>query len=162
MEATDAYRALAPKVLGYLRARGAAEPEDLLGEVFLQVARDLPRFKGDGDEDLRRWVFVIARNRLIDAGRRRQRQPVTPVAEVPETADHAEPALPDADLIAAMAGLTDDQREVVALRFVADLPLADVAELTGSNVNAVKQMQHRALAALREALADTTTPSSAE
>ena len=45
-----------------------------------------------------------------------------------------------------------DQREVVVLRFVADLSLEDVAEVTGRNVNAVKAMQHRALANLRRAL----------
>ncbi|MER3453471.1 MAG: hypothetical protein C4344_07565, partial [Acidimicrobiia bacterium] len=60
-------------MLGYLRAQGAREPEDLLGEVFLQVTRYLPRFRGDAT-DLRRWVFTIARHRLVDDQRRRARQ----------------------------------------------------------------------------------------
>ena len=40
------YRDLSPAVLGYLRARGAHEPEDVTGEVFVQVVRDLQRFNG--------------------------------------------------------------------------------------------------------------------
>jgi len=43
------YRELAPAVFGFLRAERARDPEDLLGEVFLQMTRDLPRFRGDRD-----------------------------------------------------------------------------------------------------------------
>ena len=65
---------------GYLRAHGAAEPEDLAGEVFLQVVRGLDRFSG-AERDFRAWVFTIAHRRLVDdapprrAGRRRRRRP---------------------------------------------------------------------------------------
>ena len=51
------YRDLAPAVVGYLRARRANEPDDLAGEVFLQVVRDLPRFQG-GEREFGAWVFV--------------------------------------------------------------------------------------------------------
>ena len=77
------YARLAPQVLGYLRASGAIEPEDTLSEVFLQVARDLPRFEGD-ERDFRAWAFTIAHHRLIDARRAAARRPADPVAEVPE------------------------------------------------------------------------------
>jgi RNA polymerase sigma-70 factor (ECF subfamily) len=143
-EAGEVYRQLAPAVLGYLRAQRAVEPEDLLGEVFLQVARDLPRFSGD-DDALRRWVFTIAHHRLIDDRRRRARRPQLADGEVP---DVAAPELADAvdpALIAALERLTPDQREVVLLRFVGDLPLEAVAKLTKRNVGAVKALQHRAL-----------------
>ena len=72
---TAIYRDLSPVVLGFLRARRAQEPEDLTGEVFLQVVRDLPRFAGS-ERDFRAWVFVIAHHRLVDEGRRRTRRPV--------------------------------------------------------------------------------------
>jgi RNA polymerase sigma-70 factor (ECF subfamily) len=68
--AAHLYEQLGPAVMGYLRAQRAEEPEDLLQEVFVQVVRDLPRFVGDGD-GLRRWLFAIAHNRLIDGRRRR-------------------------------------------------------------------------------------------
>src|SRR5215207_2826438 len=83
-DAGAAYRDLAPAVLGYLRAQRARDPEDLLGEVFLQVTRDISRFRGDRD-DLRRWVFTIARHRLIDDYRRRARRPEQLDRELPET-----------------------------------------------------------------------------
>lgn len=144
--AADAYRALAPAVLGYLRAQRAPDPEDLLGEVFLQVARDLHRFKG-GDSELRRWVFAIAHNRLLDARRRQTRRPESPSDELPERAGEAEPesGVLDPALVEALDRLTPEQREVVVLRFVADLPLDDVAKITHRKVGAVKAMQHRAL-----------------
>lgn len=150
-DAAEVYAALAPAVLGYLRAERAAEPDDLLGEIFLQVVRDLPRFRGD-DAALRRWVFTIAHHRLVDARRRSARRPALDDGPVPERC--SPPAVDpfDPDLVRALGELTDDQREVVALRFVADLSLDAVAGLTGRSPGAVKSLQHRALAALAERL----------
>lgn len=122
------------------------EPEDLLGEVFLQVARSLPRYRGGDDEDLRRWVFTIARNRVVDDVRRRARRPEgvldaeAHLATVPGPRD---PSGLDAELLDALGRLTSDQREVIALRFIADLSLDDVAKITGRSVGAVKSMQLR-------------------
>jgi RNA polymerase sigma-70 factor (ECF subfamily) len=60
----------------------------------------------------------------------------------------------DPQLQAAIDTLTDDQRAVVLLRFVADLPLHDVARITRRRIGAVKALQHRALAALERALGE--------
>ncbi|HUR49918.1 MAG TPA: sigma-70 family RNA polymerase sigma factor [Acidimicrobiales bacterium] len=153
-DAGSLYVALAPAVLGYLRAQGANEPEDLLHDVFLQVARDLPAFKGD-DAKLRSWVFSIAHNRLIDDRRRRAVRPPRSSSPVPDRGYHDRRMEPkDEALIEACAALTDDQREVVVLRFVGDLALDEVARLTGRRVTAVKRLQARGLARLAELLAD--------
>ena len=56
---TRIYDDLAPVITGYLRARGAGEPEDLLGEVFLQAVRNLSSFDGD-EGNFRSWIFTIA------------------------------------------------------------------------------------------------------
>lgn len=151
MDAAGAYRALAPAVLGYLRGAGAADPDDLLGEVFLHVARDMGRFRGD-DQDLRRWVFTIARHRLVDDRRRRAARPRPADAVVPDAPAPEAPAPFDAELVAALAALTDEQREVVVLRFVADLSLSEVARITGRRVGAVKALQARALENLARAV----------
>jgi len=156
-DAADVYRALAPAVLGYLRSQRAAEPEDLLGEVFLHVVRDLPRFRGD-DDALRRWVFTIAYHRLVDARRRSGRRPALDDGPLPELCSAPPPDLLDPDLVRALCELTADQREVVALRFVADLSIDAVATLTGRSPGAVKALQHRALAALAEHLGDAGSP----
>jgi RNA polymerase sigma-70 factor (ECF subfamily) len=145
LTAGDAYRALAPPVLAYLRAQRVGDPEDLLGEVFLQVARDIKRFEGD-TAGLRRWVFAIAHNRVLDARRRQARRPQMSDGDVPERPDGTPlPEAVDPRLLAALASLTPDQREVVLLRFVADLSLEDVAKVTKRNVGAVKALQHRGL-----------------
>lgn len=142
-------------MLGYLRSQRVPDPEDVLGEVFLQVARDIGRFSGD-DAALRRWVFSIAHNRSMDAHRRAKRDRSTLEAEVAEgrsaVGDDAPTEALDPELIAALATLSADQREVVVLRFVADLPLEAVAKITGRSAGAVKAMQHRAMDNLRKAV----------
>ena len=149
-DAATLYRALAPAVLGYLRSQRVPDAEDVLGEVFLGVARDLHKFKGDAD-DCRRWVFSIAHNRMIDALRRRDRRREE-LGEVPEQlTDDALDAL-DPALMAALDALTPDQREVVVLRFLADLSLEAVAKITGRPTGAVKSLQHRAVRNLQQAV----------
>lgn len=158
IDPAQTYRDLAPSVLGYVRSQGlaGADAEDVVGETFLQVARDAGGFKGEAG-DVRRWVFTIARHRLIDHRRATARRPADPTDDVAARAPQAsavengEPDLgPDPELIAALAKLSDAQREVIALRFVADLDAAAVAEVTGATPEAVRQMQSRALRALRD------------
>jgi RNA polymerase sigma-70 factor, ECF subfamily len=135
------YRELASAVLGYFRSQRAPEPEDLLGEVFLHVARDINRCRGDAAAR-RRWVFTIAHHRLVDAWRRQAARPVTTGRQPPERAildDHLEQLdMVDPALQAGIDTLTDDQRVVVLLGFVADLSLHDVARITRQRVSAVR------------------------
>ena len=153
------YDDLAPAVLAFLRARGAFEPEDLLGEVMLQVARDLPRFAG-GQAELRSWVFQIARNRMIDDARYRQRRPVTslPPAELVAAAGTGDAErdvvdrLVDERILRLMRELPAAQRDVVILRFFSDLTIAEIAHVVGKREGAVKALQRRALARLRKRL----------
>lgn len=151
MDAGDAYRKLAPAVLGYLRGQRVPDPEDVLGEVFFHVARSLPRFRGD-DEDLRRWVFTIARHRVIDDVRRRARRPAIADDRAPDVAAPPDPAAFDPVLLEALGQLNEEQREVIALRFIADLSLEAVAKITGRSVGAVKSMQLRGMAQLSRIL----------
>jgi RNA polymerase sigma-70 factor (ECF subfamily) len=151
----EVYRQFAPAVLGYLRAQAASDPEDLAAEVFYQVVRDLGRFRGD-DAALRRWVFTIAHHRLVDHHRRRRRQPVIvtwDAALYELAAAPSDDALPDRQLVDALKALTAAQRDVAVLRFVADLPIADVARLLRRRPGAVKALQNRALTTLAGLLA---------
>lgn len=168
---TALYDDLSGPLLGYLRGRGAPEPEDQLGETFLQVARDLPQFTGD-EAGFRSWVFTIAHRRLLDAARTRRRRPATPleperlvpIAEVLRAPDEAtDPtavaleAFADRDLLTGLLTvLTDEQREVILLRFVADLDTATVGEVTGRSANAVAAVTRRALTTLRGHLETST------
>ena len=147
------YADLAPVVTGYLRGHGAPEPEDLAGETFLQVVRDLPRFTGD-ERAFRSWVFTIAHRRLGDDRRRRGRRPVTPAADAMlesaagaggDVADEALERLSDGRVRAAMAALPDDQRAVLLLRILGDMTIEEIAEAVGKRPGAVKALQRRAL-----------------
>lgn len=146
----DVYDELAPAVVGYLRGHGSRDPEGLCGDVFVRVAAGLPTFRGDRAA-LRRWVFTIAHHRLVDELKSAVRQREQLTAEPPEPPGGGEHGL-DLDLLAALACLTDDQRNVVVLRYVADLPIRDVAKILGKRGGAVKMLQARGLAELRARL----------
>jgi RNA polymerase sigma factor (sigma-70 family) len=156
---TSIYRDLAPSVLGYLRGQSAADPEDLIGEVFLQVVRDLGGFDG-GEREFRAWVFAVARHRLIDDGRRRARRPVEARPDVPEeahgTGDVEEEVLRDvaADRVRRIIGqLSPDQRDVLLLRVLGDLTVDQAAKALGKSPGAVKALQRRGLETVAHLLA---------
>jgi RNA polymerase sigma factor (sigma-70 family) len=152
--AEQAYERLAPGVRGYFRGRGAHDPDDLTGDVFVSVTRGLASFHGDADA-LRRWVFTIAHHRMVDEYRRASNDRHIWMADVPDAAHDAAQdatAAGDDDLTRALALLGDDQREVVVLRFVADLALKDVARIVGKRQGAVKMLQARGLERLHELL----------
>ena len=143
-------------IRAFARTRGAEDPEALANDVLHGVFRGLESFQGDG-ADFRSWVFRIARNKLIDDHRRRGRRPATAPAAAAGEPAHADTygSLVDRDLLRGpLSTLTDRQREVVVLRFVLDVSIAEVAAITERPVTAVKAPQPRALAALRRALAE--------
>src|SRR3954468_3627286 len=117
----ELYNGLAPAVLGYLRANNAPDPEDVLSEVFFQVARDIPRFDGE-EPGFRSWVFTIAHHRLIDARRHSARRPVELSPDPPEPTAHADDAADEAlarigleEVRRILGTLSDDQRAVLLL-----------------------------------------------
>jgi len=153
------YRELAPAVLGYLRNSGAHSPEDVCGDVFCELVRDLHRFEGS-EEAFRGWVFLIARHRLIDEQRRRSRRPevVLPSSDLQSWCSDADTESEALDNYATdevrkiLAVLTPPQRDVLLLRVVAGLSVDDVATITGKRPGAVRALQHRAVEVLREKL----------
>lgn len=161
------YAELSPVVLGYLRGQHAPHPEDLLGEVFLQVVRDLAGFAGT-EAQFRSWVFTIAHHRIIDARRYEARRPVEAMedeallARAPAEADTTErdalDALATEEIRLLVETLTDDQRTALLLRVVAGLTIGEIAEIMGKRAGAVKQLQRRGITALREQLQVTAYP----
>lgn len=136
-----------------------AEAEDLTQEVFLRALRALPQFTDEGvpyTAYLLRIVANLARDRWR-AGPAR----VVPVADIPEQPSHR----PGPDglaiesdrrtaLLGALDRLRPDQRAVLRLRILEGRTTGEVAALTNRSAAAVRQLQVRALAALRVALAD--------
>ena len=95
------------------------------------------------------WVAQVTTNLALDHLRRRKR--VTPPPDDRAT-DPAAVVAQRADLVAALRGLPRRQRDVVVLRYVADLPETDVASALGCSVGTVKQHAHRGLTSLRASL----------
>jgi len=129
----ELYTGLAPVLLGYLRANAAPDPEDVLSEVFLQVARDVPRFDGD-ERGFRSWVFTIAHHRLIDARRHSARRPVDLSPDPPEPGGWAEDAADEAlarigtdEVKRVLEALSPEQRSVLLLRVVGDLSIEETS-----------------------------------
>jgi len=149
------YDELAPRVHGYLRSRGASEPEDLTSEVFLAVFPRLGTVAG-GAAGLRTLVFSVAHARLVDDLRRRNRREPTVEfdagshdRQAPSSEDEALASLATDEVRELLARLPDDQRDVLLLRVVADLSLEQVAQAMGRSTGAVKQLQRRGLITLR-------------
>lgn len=153
------YLALGPAVHGYLRGKGATDPEASTNDVFLALWTQLA--KVDDAAGLRRLTFAIAHARLVDDLRQRRRRPV-PVQFEPHlhdaTAESAETlalkSSVDPDLIDSLQGLPAEQLEVLLLRVVADLSVEDVAVIMRKSQGAVRQLQHRALSTLRAIVAE--------
>lgn len=157
------YGWLAPQVTGFAAVRGADDPEGVANEVFLKAFDHLHRFHGDAGS-FRSWVFTIARHVLIDVHRTAARRPQVTSSEVPER--RAEPAEDEAmtaigldRVISLLAVLSDDQRDVILLRMIADLSLAQVSVMLDKPVTAIKALQRRGLRRLQsEILGEMVMP----
>jgi RNA polymerase sigma-70 factor (ECF subfamily) len=132
--------------------------DDLTSEVFLKALRALPDLRAR-PASLQAWLFQIARNLAIDHYRK---QRLRDHAALDEALPAAGPA-PDADLEQrltsellrrALERLSPDQRDVITLRFVSSLPTAEVALTLHKSEDAVKGLQRRGLAQLRQLLAE--------
>ena len=152
---TKIYRDLAPSVLRYFRCYSAESADDLLGEVFLQVVRDLPGFAG-GEEQFRAWVFTVARRRLVDEWRRQgRRREDSRSHDLPHTL--AAPEAVEEDVLrrlseqrvrSVLSRLTPAQRDVLFLRIIAGLSIAQTAQVLGNTPGGVKSLQVRGLEAI--------------
>ena len=152
----ELYRDLAPSVDRYLRARWLSAAEDVLGDTMVSVVRSLPTFDG-GENAFRGWAFAIARNHATDDLRRRLRRPsesanhdaLALVGPIGNTEEEAMRSLATARVREVLAGLTDDQREVLLLRLVAGLTIDEIALSLGRRPGAVKMLQARGISAIR-------------
>jgi RNA polymerase sigma factor (sigma-70 family) len=128
-----------------LTQAGPHHGPDCFQEAVLSALRAYPGLR-DGT-NLRGWLFTIAHRKVIDHHRATSRRP-EPVADVPAPGiDAAAPA--DGDLWAAVALLPDKQRGAIALRFLGDLPYAEIAAALDCSEAAARQNVRAGLASLR-------------
>jgi RNA polymerase sigma-70 factor, ECF subfamily len=158
---TELYQRYFDRVYTYLRLalKDSHEAEDGAQQVFISVMEALNRYQL-GSVPVRGWLFRIVRNYAISHARRSGRTQL----EDPETLDgrmevsgDAEGSnvlewLTDADLLVLVDRLPEPQRQVLALRYMLDLTFQEAAEVLDRTPDAVRQLHHRAIGALRSQL----------
>jgi RNA polymerase sigma-70 factor (ECF subfamily) len=149
------YESLSPRVSGFLRIRGAEDPDGLTNDVFVKVLPRIAEIVG-GYQGVRALAFTVAHGVLVDEFRRRSRR----VAEAEYTAKADPRVQPSAEqqaldrdttgpALAVLELLPADQRAVIVLRVLGELTMAETAAAIGRSERAVKKLQARALTNLR-------------
>lgn len=157
---TEIYDQHQPAVYRYVffRVGDVATAEDLTSEVFVRMVEKIDRFAYRG-RPLLSWLYTIARNLVTDYHRRARTLPMGEQLAVDraDLEEAVERGLTQRMLAAAIARLTEDQRQVILLKFIEGLDNETTARTLGKSVGAVKALQHRGLAALRRILEQSET-----
>lgn len=138
------------------RVGDTVQAEDLTADVFVKALESLSRYRDQGKPFVA-WLYRIAHARVVDHYRRSDRRPIaseidTVVFDPDWDADILRRQAARA-LRQAIANLTDDQQQVIILRFIEGYRIETVAEVMGKQPNAIKALQFRALRALASRLA---------
>ncbi len=167
-ELYDRYRTIAYSI-AYRITADASLAEDVVQDAFLGVWRNAARY-AEGRGSVKTWLLSIVHHRAVDVLRRRR-----PASELPD-ADAAPPAalrLPDvwpevagrldrAEVQAALATLSDVQREAIELAYFGGLTQPEIAARTGAPLGTVKSRVRLGLLALRDALVGKAEPAGYE
>lgn len=143
----------------YANLNNRYDAEDLTEEVFLRALRSLPKYRDQGFP-FPAFLFRVAQNALVDHYRRsgRSAHDVSTDEEIqirddkPDPSDSATKNLQQQELRQVLEQLREDYRNVLVLRFLNDLTPEETAQVMDRSVGAVRVLQHRALAALRNLL----------
>ena len=160
----DLWRDTQPMLLRYLLVTAGSQAEDLASQTWLRAMNGLTTFAGD-EPGFRRWLVTIGRNLHVDQLRRTGRRPEELVSDLTTLERHRQPVAAGADelaedrmstqrAVALVASLPHDQAEMIMLRVVVGLDVADVATITGRTPGAVRVAVHRGLRRLKDQLAD--------
>jgi RNA polymerase sigma-70 factor, ECF subfamily len=145
------YREIAGPVTGFLRVRGATDPEEIMGDIFFELTRSVERFEGD-ESAFNELVFGIARRHLLnerrDSGHNSRSQLADEVLDRlrGEVGFEGDPSGLADEIRRTLQILTSEQSEILTLRGVAGLTLEETAAVVGEAISAVQIMQRRAIA----------------
>ena len=127
--------------------------EEIAAQVFEEAIRGIKKFQYRG-APLRAWMFRIAHNVSADYLARHKRRGEEELFESEASIDELREAGVRVDFLRGLDLLTEEQRQVVVLRFVNDLSVEETASVIGKSEGAVKMAQARGLQKLREEMAD--------
>lgn len=134
----------------YYRTGNQVQAEDIVAQTFLLVWQGLPRYQQRGIP-FSHWLFRIAGNVLVKYQRKQQGHGLRwDPEDQPIAGSATEQAEMRLDLLRWLRTLPDSQQQVLALRYVQDLSLHEVAKIMGKSEGAVKQLAWRGLSTLRE------------
>jgi RNA polymerase sigma-70 factor (ECF subfamily) len=145
------------RVMMGAQARGAADSNDFLQDLFIEVVRDFENLERCDERSFLRWATCIARNNIRDSLRRRRERAIGDFASSIDwrPADGAEGRTPPPDaaahqeqvdrLVDALAEVPEDYRLVIELRHFESLSFAEVGRRMARSENAVQILHHRAL-----------------
>ncbi len=142
----------------YRRTGERSLSEDLTGQVFLKMLEAIRNRKA-WHSSFSGWLYRIAHNVVIDFYRQRDNQPQVSLDDEPmlpdlndNPAQATELKLDVERLRAVIARLTDEQAEVISLRFLEGYSISEVAEMMNKTEGSIKALQYRAVANLRQLL----------
>jgi RNA polymerase sigma-70 factor (ECF subfamily) len=142
----------------YLRLRRKDDAEDLVAQVFLEAVKGIKRYEYKG-RPMVAWLFGIAHNLLADHFKRQERRAAVEGPNAVSGATNAgiEERIENLDLLNALDRLTEEQRDVVILRFFMGMKTREIAELLDKSEVAVYSLQARAIAALRDSVGEVAS-----
>jgi RNA polymerase sigma-70 factor (ECF subfamily) len=131
--------------------------DQVVGDVFVKLMEQLDLGKGP-ETNLRSYLYQMTYHQIIDQGRALHKTaPLEAADEVRQEEDSPAMRLENQEMFdlilkAIENELTDDQRQVILLRFIEQFSLQETADIMGKKVNNVKVIQNRAIAKLRKVL----------
>ncbi len=138
--------------IAYARTLQHVAAEDIAAKVFLEAVASIGKYRYRG-VPFRAWLFRIARYEVADYLKHQQRRPQVSIEDAPEPSFEVHHLVEEkTDLLRAMDGLTEMQKNVVIMRFMVGCSLAEVALALDKSIGAIKQLQARAVGLLQEAL----------
>ena len=157
---TVIYNQYFPEIFRYVRYRldDQALAEDITSEVFFCLLKAVKSGRTPG-LNLRGWLIGTARHMIIDHFRRKHRHPAETISDALQftgegPSEQVEKQLASHALHIALIQLTEDQQQVLALRFGQGYSLEETAAVMEKKINAVKALQFRALNALQRKIGE--------
>jgi len=150
----ELYNAYVEKIYKYIfyKVGNAVEAEDLCEQVFLKAWEAIGRYTWCG-YPFSSWLYRLAHNLVVDHYRTRRES--VPLHEVLTTSSEPEDpqdsllqTLDAAELSDAISQLTDDQRQVISLKFIEGYENAEIAQMLNKKEGAIRALQYRALRSL--------------
>lgn len=156
------YLLFADRVFRYLLGR-VSDPDladEVASQVFLRLIEKIDIYRINPRDNVAifsAWLYRLAHNKMVDVLRQRQRAPEASLEQAlhisgEQPLDAVESRLDFERILIALQQLNEQQREVIILRFLEEMSIAETAKIMQKSEGAIKALQHRALENLRRAL----------